>query len=85
MLSGAYWTVSGALSGLQQQQFDLGLPLANGAKHPQHNGYAIELDYVAQVYRGVYIEPAIQYFIHPNADSQLKNALVFAGRFVVNF
>jgi porin len=85
MLSGAWWRISNKLASLQQQQADLGLPLANGALHPQHNEYALELDYIALISRGVYIEPALQYFLHPNADSQLKNAFVFAGRLSVTF
>jgi hypothetical protein len=30
-------------------------------------------------------ESALQYLLHPNADSHLKNAFVFAGRSSVNF
>jgi porin len=85
MLSGAWWGVSHQLGALQSEQASLGLPLANGAAHPQSSEYAIELDYVAQVYRGITFEPGIQYFIHPNADRALPNALVFAGRFSVKF
>ena len=85
MLSGAWWGISSRLGALQQQQADLGLPLANGALHPQYNEYAVELDYILPIYPGVYIEPALQYFVHPNADPQLKNAFVFAGRLSVNF
>jgi porin len=85
MLSGAWWGISNQLGSLQQQQAAAGLPLANGALHPQSNEYALELDYILPIYRGVYIEPGIQYFIHPNADAKLKNAFVFAGRLNVKF
>nr|WP_294501123.1 carbohydrate porin [uncultured Rhodopila sp.] len=85
MLSGAWWAVSNQLGSLQQQQAALGLPLANNALHPQSNEYAIELDYIAPIYRGVYLEPGIQYFIHPNADAKLPNAFVFAGRLNIKF
>jgi porin len=85
MLSGAWWGLSNQLGSLQQEQAALGLPLANGAQHPQSNEYAVELDYIAPIYRGVYVEPGIQYFIHPNADAQLKNAFVFAGRLNIKF
>ena len=85
MLSAAWWAVSNQLGSLQQQQANLGLPLANNALHPQSNEYAIELDYIAPIYRGVYLEPGIQYFIHPNADAKLPNAFVFAGRLSIKF
>jgi porin len=85
MLSGAWWAVSNQLGALQGQQAALGLPLANGAAHPQHNEYALELDYIAPIYRGIVFEPGIQYFIHPNADQHLPNAFVFVGRISVKF
>ncbi|CAH2603581.1 Porin [Rhodovastum atsumiense] len=85
MLTVGWWGVSHQLGDLQLQQQALGLPLANGAAHPQHNEYAIELDYIMPVHPGVTIEPAVQYFIHPNADARLKNAFVFAGRLTIDF
>nr|WP_294516702.1 carbohydrate porin [uncultured Rhodopila sp.] len=85
MLSGAWWGISNQLGSLQQQQAAIGLPLANGAAHPQSNEYAIELDYIAKVYRGITFEPGVQYFIHPNADAKLPNAFVFAGRLNLKF
>jgi carbohydrate-selective porin OprB len=57
----------------------------DGALHPQHNEYAFELGYVLPMYRGVFIKPGIQYFLHPDGDPHLKDAFVFAGRLRINF
>lgn len=83
--SAGWFGISDQLGKLQQFSLDTGRPLANGARGPQRSEYVLELNYTATVARGVEIEPAIQYFIYPNADRRTKNALVLAARFHIDF
>ena len=77
MLSGGRRAVSGQLSGLQQQQFNLGLPLANGAKHPQHND-ASSSTTSRKCIVGSISSRRFRHFNPTERRWQLKNAFVFA-------
>jgi porin len=85
MLSLGWFGMSNRLGSLQSLDIATGRPIANGASGRQRNEYIVELDYTLPVYRGVTIEPAIQYFVNPNAQTNIKNAFVFAGRLHVDF
>lgn len=80
-----WFGISNRFGKLQQFDLDTGRPIVNGARGPQRSEYVLELNYTAAIARGVEIEPAVQYFIYPNADRRTKNALVLAARFHVDF
>jgi porin len=84
-LAAGWFGISSRVSDLQRLQLDLGQPVLNGVRSPQRNEYVFEANYTANVYPGVAVQPAIQYFVHPNADRQVKDALVLAGRLHINF
>ena len=84
-VSFGWFGISNRLRQLQQIDIETGLPVAHGSVGPQTNEYVLEADYTFPVYRGVTVEPAIQYFVNPNADRRVKNAVVFAGRLHINF
>lgn len=80
-----WFGISDRLHQLQELDVDTGLPVAHGSIGPQANEYVLEADYTAAIYRGVTLEPGIQYFVNPNADRLVKNAVVFAARLHVKF
>ena len=84
-LSASWFGISDRLHKLQTIDASSGLPIANGSLGPQKSEYVFEADYSYLVSPGVILEPAVQYFIHPNADRRVKDALVFAGRLQINF
>jgi porin len=70
---------------LQEIQSSLGEPLAFGAPGPQSTETILEAQYAAHVYRGVDVQPDVQYFIRPAATSVNHSALVLALRLSVLF
>jgi porin len=80
-----WFGISDRLHSLQVIDINSGLPVANGAIGPQTNEFVLEADYTFPIYRGITIEPGIQYFVNPNADRRVKNAVVFAGRLDIEF
>ena len=76
---------SQAVQKLQEIESSLGLPLAFGAAGPQSSETILETQYDAHVYRGVDLEPDVQYVIRPGATSVYHNALVLAMRVSVKF
>ena len=76
----SWFQVSGALTGTQQLEQEFGLPLTGGGLGTplgvQSSEAELEAMYTAAVYRGVSLEPDIQYIIHPGGTSRRPNALV---------
>ena len=46
---------------------------------------AIELSYLAQIAPRLAVQPDVQYVIHPNTDSRLRNAMVAQLRVELKF
>jgi porin len=84
-LSAGWYGISTRVAQLQSLELELGQPTFNGVNGPQRNEYVFEASYTAHVWRGVQLQPAVEYFVNPNAQTNLKNAVVFAGRINVNF
>jgi porin len=84
-LSFGWFGISDHLRQLQEIDIASGLPVAHGSIGPQTKEYVLEADYTFPVYRGVTVQPGIQYFVNPNADRRVKNAVVFAGRLHISF
>ena len=80
-----WYGISNRVSGLQSIQLDLGEPTLNGVTSPQRSEYVFEAGYVAPIYRGITVQPAVQYFLYPNAENSLNHAWVIAGRLNINF
>jgi hypothetical protein len=80
-----YIGMSGTLAAVQAEQLALGLPLSNQATAPQGHEMILEADYSIHVFRGVHFRPDFQYVIHPNAQSNIKNAVVLGFKFNVSF
>ncbi len=80
-----YFGMSGSLAAVQAEQHALGLPLSNQATAPQGHEMILEANYNINVYRAVDLRPDFQYVIHPNAQSNIKNAVVLGFEFNVSF
>jgi porin len=80
-----YIGMSGTLAGVQAKQQALGLPLSNNATAPQGHEMILEANYNFHVYTGVDFRPGLQYVINPNAQSNIKNAVVLGFKFNVSF
>jgi porin len=84
-VSASWFGISDKFHKLQTLNVANGLPVAGGSIGPQTSEFVFEANYSYLVYPGVILEPAVQYFVHPNADKKVKDALVFAGRLQINF
>jgi porin len=72
-----YNTVSGALGKVQAEEQVLGLPISNNATGPQTHEIILEANYDIHVVPGVNFQPELQYVVHPNAQADIHNAVVF--------
>ena len=77
--------VSGKLGKAQALDIALGLPILGGATGIQTNSDIFEAHYGIHVYNGVDFEPTFQYYIHPNAQTNIPNAAFFGFKSHVNF
>jgi len=81
--------VSGALTATQQLEEALDEPLTGGGLGTpvgvQTHEMELEAMYIARVYRGVSIEPDIQYIIRPGGTGNIPNALVIGAQVGINF
>ena len=84
-LNFGWFGISDKLHKLQTLDVATGRPVTNGSIGPQASEYVLEADYSYLLYPGVILEPAVQYFIHPNADRKVKDAFVLAARLQINF
>jgi porin len=82
---GGWYGISKQAASLEETYLALGRPLPDGANGVQRNEYMLEANYTTSPFRGVAVQPAVTYFIHPNADSTVKNALTFELRVNVLF
>jgi porin len=80
-----YNTVSGQLGKVQAEEEALGLPVSNNATGVQTHEMILEANYSIHLYRGLTFQPDFQYVIRPNAQSSLRNAVVFGFRAHVVF
>jgi porin len=85
-----YQNVSGLLGKSQALQLAQGVApvnggLVNGASGIQRFDEVIEINYAIHVFRGVTFAPDFQYYIHPNAQTNLSDAafLGFKSHIVV--
>jgi len=85
----AYTEVSGQLGKVQGLEQEFGLPLSGGfANAPIQSGIQthtmnLEVNYQIHVYRGITFAPDFQYFIRPNAQSNLPNAALLGFKSVI--
>ena len=81
--------MSGALTATQQLEEALAEPLTGGGLGTpvavQSHEMELEAMYIARVYRGVSIEPDIQYIIDPGGTSRTHNALSLGLQLSVTF
>ena len=70
---------------MQAEEEELGLPVSNNATGPQTHEMIVELNYNIHVYSGLTFEPDFQYVVRPNAQSNIRNAVVFGFRAHVVF
>ena len=85
-----YQNLSNLIKKTQELQLEQGIDpldggLVNGASGVQDADQVIELNYAIHVYRGITFAPDFQYFVHPNAQTNLRNAafLGFKSHFVL--
>lgn len=85
-----YQTVSGQLTSAERLDQEFGLPYTNSdtgvtATSVQTNEEVLEANYDIHVYRGVNLMPDFQYIIHPNAQTDIPNAVVLGLKAHVEF
>ncbi len=80
-----YNTVSGSLNQVQGIEQQLRLPYSNGATGRQSHETVLEATYNIHVTEGVEYQPDLQYIVRPNAQANIKNALVLGFRAHLRF
>ncbi len=80
-----YFAESGPMGKVQAEEQLLGLPFSNGATGIQTHEEFLEATYNIHVWRGVDFQPDFQYVMRPNAQSNIRNAVVLGFRAHVTF
>jgi porin len=80
-----YYKVSSRLTATEELQQDRGLPFSGGAFGVQSDAFVLEANYALPIYRGVDVQPEIEYFIRPGAQKAVPNALVLGVKTHVLF
>jgi porin len=80
-----YQHVSDQLATEQALDAEFGLPFANGATGIQTTEEILELNYDIHVAQGVNFQPDFQYVVRPNAQSNIKNAVVLGFKSHISF
>jgi porin len=83
-LAFTYYQVSSTLSEAESLEQEFGLP----PTYPfgvQNHGMVLEANYSLPVYRGVSLQPEVEYFIRPGGVSSVRNALVLGVKTHVLF
>jgi porin len=52
----------------------LGQPFTNGELGVQSSAYALEANYSISLYRGIAVQPELEYFIRPGGQAAVHNA-----------
>jgi porin len=85
----SWFQVSGSLTATQQLEAALGEPLTGGGLGTpvgvQSHEQELEVMYSAHAYRGVFIEPDLQYIINPGGTSRTHNGLALGLQLNVTF
>jgi porin len=80
-----YVDISHRLGQVETVDQELGLPFPSSATGPQSHEAVIELNYKAQIYRGLSLQPDFQYVLRPNGQANIPDAAVFGARAHVEF
>ena len=75
-LAVTYYKVSRSLAAREGLQTALGLPFADGNYGVQSSAFVLEANYNIPVYRGVEVQPELEYFIRPGGRRSIPNAAV---------
>jgi len=84
-LAVTYYKVSGGITDSQRLQQSLGLPFGAGIYGVQSDAFVLEANYNIAIYRGVEIQPEIEYFIRPGGQSSIDDSLVLGLKTHVQF
>ncbi|MGI4945925.1 MAG: carbohydrate porin [Janthinobacterium lividum] len=80
-----YDKVSGILGHVQAAERRLGVPLGNGATGVQTHEELMEVNYDIHLYAGLGFAPDVQYVHQPNAQSSIRDAVVFGFKSHIEF
>jgi porin len=80
-----YYDVSDQLTATEELQASLGDPLEGGARGVQSHASVFELNYNLPLYRGVQVQPELEYFIRPGGTHAVPNAFLLGLKTHVSF
>ncbi len=80
-----YYDISSNLTRTEELQTALDLPLEGGARGVQSHASVLELNYNVPVYRGVQVQPELEYFIRPGGTHAVPNAFLIGLKTHVSF
>jgi porin len=84
-LAVTYYKVSPSLTARETLQQTLNLPFTEGEFGVQSDAVVLEANYSIAVWRGVSVQPQIEYFIHPGGQRVVPNAFVLGLKTHVAF
>jgi porin len=75
-LAVTYYKLSHSLTRREELQQTLGLPFTDGEYGVQSDALVLEANYNIAVYRGIQVQPEIEYFVRPGGQHAVSNSLV---------
>lgn len=75
-LAVTYYKLSHSLTRREELQQDLDLPFTDGEYGVQSDALVLEANYNISVYRGIQLQPEIEYFVRPGGQHAVSNSLV---------
>ena len=75
-LAVTYYKLSHSLTRREELQQSLDLPFTDGELGVQSDAFVLEANYNIAVYRGVQVQPEIEYFVRPGGQHAVRNSLV---------
>jgi porin len=75
-LAATYYRVSRGVTRREEMQGSFGVPFTGGIFGVQSDAFVLEANYDIPVYRGIDVQPELEYFIHPGGQAAVPNAFV---------
>ncbi len=80
-----YYKVSSSLNAIEGMQSALGMPFTNGELGVQSSAYVLEANYSIALFRGIAVQPELEYFVRPGGQTAVHDAFVVGLKTYVEF
>jgi len=80
-----YYQVANSLNRIETLQLALNQPFSGGALGVQSDAYVLEANYAIAVLPSIVVQPELEYFVRPGAQSSVRDAFVVGLKTYINF